>query len=158
RRGGVCLIEGCIPSKALIHAVEVAETAREAKTMGLTFKDLVIDPAGLRRFKEGVVDSLTKGVDGLLKRRGVEIVQGRARFESARGLAIEGEENSSTEVSAIDFKHCIIATGSRVATLPMAGDLPLWSSKEALDIPSVPGRLLVVGGGYIGLELGLVYA
>src|SRR5262245_15675356 len=158
RRGGVCLIEGCIPSKALIHAVEVVETAREAKTMGVTFKDPAIDRDVLRKWKESVVDSLTKGVDVLLKRRGVEVVQGRARFESAKSLAIEGTELSATDVAAIDFKHCIIATGSRVATIPMAGDLPIWNSTEALNIPSVPPRLLVVGGGYIGLELGLVYA
>ena len=153
RPGGVCLLEGCIPSKVLISAVELAESARQASKIGLSFKDLSVDLDGLRQWKDSVVDKLTGGVGTLLKHRGVEIVKGRARFESNRVLAIEG-----ADVSAIQFKQCIIATGSRIHELPEAYDLPLWSSAEALTLPEIPERLLVVGGGYIGLEMGLVYA
>jgi dihydrolipoamide dehydrogenase len=151
--GGVCLIEGCIPSKTLIHAVEVAHTAREAKRYGLTFKDLSFDLGGLRKHKDTVVKTLTKGVEALLRARGIETIRGRARFSAPGELAIEG-----ADVSSVKFQHCILATGSRVARLPMGGDLPLWSSREALDLPELPERLLVIGGGYIGLELGMVYA
>jgi len=151
--GGVCLIEGCIPSKALIHAVEVAHMADEAKAMGLSFKDLTIDPVKLRDFKRSVVEKLTQGTAMLLKSRGVEVVRGRARFKGSGSLALEG-----SDVAGIAYKNAIIATGSRVATLPMTRDLPVWSSTEALDIPEVPRSLAVIGGGYIGMELGLVYA
>jgi len=151
--GGVCLIEGCIPSKALITAVELAHTAREAKQMGLTFEGLKVDHGALRAFAESVIGGLTKGVSGLLKKRGVEVIRGRARFDGERALALEG-----SDVAGIEFQHCVLATGSRPLTLPPAGDLPLWTSREALELREIPGRLLVVGGGYIGLELGLVYA
>jgi len=153
RPGGVCLLEGCIPSKALIHAVELAQAAREAHQLGLTFTDLQVDPRALRRWTDGVVDGLTKGIEGLLKRRGVEVVHGRARFESDRALGLSG-----SDLSGIDFRQCIIATGSVINEIPPAYDLPVWSSADALQLPDIPGRLLVVGGGYIGLELGLVYA
>ncbi len=151
--GGVCLLEGCIPSKALITAVEIMYSAREAEKMGLTYKDLSVDPAGLRKWTDRVVGGLTKGVDSLLKKRGVEVVKGRARFRDGKTLSIEGED-----VTGIEFKHCIIATGSRAAELPAAKDVPVWTSKEALELSEIPETLLIVGGGYIGLELGLVYA
>lgn len=153
RLGGVCLIEGCIPSKAIISAVELAAAAREAKRMGLTFDKLTVDHKTLREFTESVVDTLTKGVALLMKRRGIEVVRGRARFESSRALRIDGGE-----VAGIEFQHCILATGSRAAALPPAGELALWSAREGLELREVPERLLVVGGGYIGLELGFVYA
>ncbi len=153
RLGGVCLNEGCIPSKVLINAVDLISSARAAKKMGLSFTDLQVDLDGLRDWTDSVVSGLSKGVDGLLERRGVEVVRGRARFEHRNALRIEG-----SAVSGVDFQECIIATGSRVQRLPMAKDLPVWSSTEALKLPSIPERLLVVGGGYIGLELGLVYA
>jgi dihydrolipoamide dehydrogenase len=153
RLGGVCLIEGCIPSKALINVVELAETARAARKMGLTFSDVSMNLDALRRWSDSVVDTLTKGVDGLLKRRGVDVLRGRARFTDNRTLAVEG-----TQSTTLAFRHCIIATGSDINRLPAGQHLPLWSSAEALRIPEVPPRLLVVGGGYIGLEMGLVYA
>jgi dihydrolipoamide dehydrogenase len=153
RLGGVCLIEGCIPSKALINAVELAESARAARKMGLTFSDVALDPAALRRWAATVVETLTKGIDGLLKRRGVTVVRGRAQFLDNHTLNVEGSESAR-----IGFRHCIIATGSDINRLPAGQTLPLWSSAEALRIPEVPPRLLVVGGGYIGLEMGLVYA
>ncbi len=153
RLGGVCLTEGCIPSKALINVIELASAAREASKAGLTFDNLKIDPAALRQWTESVVDGLTQGIGGLLERRGVEVLRGRARFDSPRSLTIE-----NSDVSGVDFSQCIIATGSRINELPSAYDVPVWSSAEALRIPEVPKRLLVVGGGYIGLEMGLVYA
>ncbi len=153
RLGGVCLTEGCIPSKALINIVELASAARDASKAGLTFKDLTIDPAALSQWTDSVVDGLTKGVAGLLKRRGVEVIRGKAQFDGPNSLLIE-----DSDTSGIDFRQCIIATGSRINELPPAYDLPIWSSADALRVPEVPQRLLVVGGGYIGMELGLVYA
>ncbi|MFH0980869.1 MAG: dihydrolipoyl dehydrogenase [Planctomycetota bacterium] len=153
RLGGVCLLEGCIPSKTLIHAVELADAARHARAMGLSFTDLKIDPVALRQWKERVIDDLTKGIAGLLKRRGVEVVKGRARFANHRTLALEG-----SDVSSVEFEHCIMATGSRVKQLPGVSGEGVWTSVEALELREVPARLLVVGGGYIGMELGLVYA
>ena len=153
RLGGVCLTEGCIPSKTLINVVELATAAREASKAGLTFDKLTIDPKALREWTESVVSGLTQGISGLLKRRGVEVIHGRARFDGPNSLAIE-----ESDVSGVDFRNCIIATGSRINELPPGYDLPMWTSAEALKVPEIPGRLLVVGGGYIGLELGLVYA
>lgn len=153
RLGGVCLIEGCIPSKALINVVDLAESARAAGKMGLTFGEVSMNLDALRRWSDSVVDTLTKGVDGLLKRRGVEVLRGRARFVDNRTLAVEGAHPTT-----LAFRNCIIATGSDINRLPAGQHLPLWSSAEALRIPEVPPRLVVVGGGYIGLEMGLVYA
>jgi len=153
RLGGTCLLEGCIPSKALITAVEIAESAKSAKKMGLSVGETSFDPKVLREWKDSVVSKLSTGVDGLLKRRGIEVVRGRGRFDSKRSIAIEGGS-----VSGVDFRQAVIAAGSRVLELPAAKGLPVWSSTEALQVPSVPERLLVIGGGYIGLELGLVYA
>lgn len=158
RPGGVCLIEGCIPSKTLIHAVEVAEAAREAAAFGVKFTGVSIDPAALRKHTASVVDGLTGGVRALLKARGVEIVHGRASFVGPNSIKISGDENSSPEVSAIDFDQCVIATGSRPVVPTFAEGLTVWQAADALAIPKVPKTLLVVGGGYIGLELGFVYA
>jgi len=153
RLGGVCLTEGCIPSKALINAVDLIETAKRAKRFGLNFGEVQTDLDALRTWTGSVVDVLTKGIDGLLKRRGVEVIHGHARFTGPNELAVEGGD-----VSGIKFQHAIIATGSRINELPAAYDLPVWSSADALKLPEIPQRLLVVGGGYIGMELGLVYA
>lgn len=153
RPGGTCLLEGCIPSKALISAVELKESAAQADKIGLHFGSPRIDLDALRGFSDGVVDGLSNGVSTLLKRRGVEVVHGRARFSGARSLDIEGGE-----ISGVDFKQAIIATGSVIHELPAAFSSPVWSSAEALRLPRIPKSLLVVGGGYIGLEMGLVYA
>ena len=153
RLGGVCLLEGCIPSKALINAVELVEAARDAGRMGLSFGEVKVDLDKLRGWTGQVVDSLVGGIGGLLKRRGVEVVHGRARFRDANTLQIEG-----ADVAGVSFRSAILATGSRINKLPTAYDLPLWTSAEALTLPELPERLLVVGGGYIGLEMGLVYA
>ncbi|MBU1699691.1 MAG: dihydrolipoyl dehydrogenase [Candidatus Eisenbacteria bacterium] len=151
--GGTCLLEGCIPSKVLINAVEVLQAAKDAEKFGFTFKDINVDLNKLRDWTDSVINKLTGGIDGLMKRRGIEVIRGRAVFDSKSTLTIEGGD-----VSGIEFKHCIIATGSRVRTIPPAKDMNLWTSTEALKIPEIPERLLIVGGGYIGIELGLVYA
>ncbi len=153
RPGGTCLLEGCIPSKALIHAVALCDAARAARGIGLTFGEAAVDLERLRAWTASVVAGLSQGVEGLLKRRGIEVVHGRARFTGSRSLAVEG-----SEVTGVDFRQCIIATGSRINELPAAYEKPVWSSAEALQLPRVPASLLVVGGGYIGIEMGLVYA
>jgi dihydrolipoamide dehydrogenase len=153
RLGGVCLLEGCIPSKALISAVELAVAARAAEQMGLHIDGVRFDLSALRAWTDSIVDDLARGVSALLARRGVQVVRGRARLEGPGALAVEGGE-----VGGIDFRDCVLATGSRINVIPPAYTLPVWSSAEALRLPEVPARLCVVGGGYIGLELGLVYA
>lgn len=151
--GGVCLTEGCIPSKTLINAIEIALDAKQAADMGVVFEGVRLDEDKLRKWTQTVVSELSSGVSALLKGRGVEVIKGRARFDSDHSVLIEGGQ-----VSGVEFKQCIIATGSRINEIPEAYDLPIWSSSEALKIPSIPERLVVVGGGYIGLEMGLVYA
>lgn len=151
RPGGTCLLEGCIPSKALIHAVGVAEAARHGQDFGLTVQGLQLDPGRLRAWKDGIVDRLSQGVAGLLRQRGIEVIHGRARFTGPHSLdLVEGD------LAGIDFRQAIVATGSRPVIPP--GIEGTWTAREALDIPEVPGRLLVIGGGYIGLEIGSIYA
>jgi dihydrolipoamide dehydrogenase len=151
--GGVCLRAGCIPSKALINAVDLIESSRMAKQMGLTFEEPKVDLDALRAWTNSVVDGLISGVAGLLKRRGVEVIKGTARFKDSHTLTIEG-----ADVSEIEFKDCIIATGSDISELPSSDALPVWRSAEALRLPRIPETMVVVGGGYIGLEMGSVYA
>jgi len=150
--GGVCLTEGCIPSKVLINVVDLGNSAVEARKMGLNVGDVSYDLDKLRKWTSSVVSGLTKGIRGLLEKREVEIVHGRAQFVDNNTISVDGGKVT------LNFKHCIIATGSRINELPIAYDLPLWSSADALKLPEVPERLLVIGGGYIGLEMGLVYA
>ncbi len=152
RPGGTCLLEGCIPSKALINAVELKESAARAERIGLSYSDLKLDPQRLRSWTDEIVDGLATGIDGLLKRRSVERLRGRARFTSSNTLDITGDD-----ACTLEFEHCIIATGSSLNELPPDIVQSVWSSADALRLPEVPGSLLVVGGGYIGLELGLVY-
>ncbi len=150
--GGVCLIEGCIPSKTLIHAVELTDALKEADKIGIKSEGVSFDLDKLRNWTSSVVGTLTKGVDTLLTKRGVDIVRGHGHFQSKNLLHVDGAN------TYIEFKNAIIATGSRINELPGDYNLPLWSSAEALKLPEVPERLLVVGGGYIGMEMGLVYA
>ena len=155
--GGVCLYRGCIPSKALLHVAKLIDESRHAKNWGIEFADPKIDLARLRSWKEGVVKKLTGGLGILSKQRKVEYIQGRAAFENSNTLRISktgGGEESLT------FDRIILATGSRPAIIPAFKlDTPrVMDSTSALDLSEVPGTLLVVGGGYIGLELGTVYA
>ena len=155
--GGVCLYRGCIPSKALLHVAKVIGEARQARDWGVTFGDPHVDVDALRAWKEGVVARLTGGLGDLCRRRKITFVQGRARFRNAHALTIRTAAGS---VEDLAFEHAIVATGSRPATLPaLAVDSPrLLDSTTALALEDVPQSLLVIGGGYIGLELGSVYA
>jgi dihydrolipoamide dehydrogenase len=156
RPGGVCLMRGCIPSKALLHVAQLIDDARGAEPMGVTFQEPEIDVGGARQWKDGVVDRLTKGLVTLCKQREVQLVQGRATFESAQEVRVSGSETTH-----VRFEHAILATGSRPIALPGApfGDGGrVMSSAGALKLADIPPRLLVVGAGYVGMELGSVYA
>jgi dihydrolipoamide dehydrogenase len=156
--GGVCLYRGCIPSKALLHVADVLNEARHAEAWGLAFGAPKIDLDRLRGFKSKVVNQLTGGLGQLSKQRKVTYIQGTAAFRDARTLEITREGGGAAETLA--FEHAIIATGSRPATVPgLSIDNPrVMDSTGALELPDIPKSLLVVGGGYIGLELGSVYA
>jgi dihydrolipoamide dehydrogenase len=155
--GGVCLYRGCIPSKALLHVAKLLDEARHATDWGVDFGKPKIDLGRLRRWKQQVVDKLTGGLGQLTRQRKIRNVRGRAKFLDARSLAIETE---SGEGQALAFEHAIIATGSRPTVLPGFPDdtARILDSTTALELADIPGRLLVVGGGYIGLELGSVFA
>ncbi len=153
--GGVCLNVGCIPSKALLHVARVLTEAAEVAHAGIEFGKPKIDLAALRAWKTGVVAKLTKGLTGLAKQRKVEVVQGKAQFASPHALRVEGPQGIKT----ISFDHCIIAAGSSIARIPgfPYDDKRMIDSTSALELPEVPKRLLVIGGGIIGLEMATVY-
>jgi len=155
--GGVCLNRGCIPSKALLHVAKLINESREAAAWGVTFGEPTIDLDRLRSFKGSVVNQLTGGIRQLCKSRGVELIQARGRFADAETLILEraGQPDEQRK-----FSHCIVAVGSRPAMPPIfdIGDPRVMDSTGALELPDIPERLLVIGGGYIGLEMGSVYA
>ena len=155
--GGVCLYRGCIPSKALLHIAEVINEAKHAAAWGVTFGTPTIDLNKVRSFKDKVVSQLTGGVGQVARMRKINYVQGTAAFRDPRTLEIARVDGQSQTLA---FEHAVIATGSRPATVPgVSIDSPrVMDSTAALDLPDVPKSLLVVGGGYIGLELGSVYA
>jgi dihydrolipoamide dehydrogenase len=156
RLGGACLYEGCIPSKALLHVAAVIGEAERAKEFGLDFGEprITLDP--LRKWKtERVVGRLSRGLASVAKAKGVQVVGGVGAFEDSRSIRVGGDEPQ-----VLRFKHAIIATGSlpsRVPGLDLAGER-IMDSTAALEVSEIPERLLVIGGGYIGLELGQVYA
>jgi dihydrolipoamide dehydrogenase len=156
RLGGACLFEGCIPSKALLHVAAVLGEAERAREFGVDFgvPRISLDP--LRTWKsERVVGKLARGLAAVARGKSVEVVGGRAVFEDSRGLRVEGDEPQK-----IRFKHAIVATGSAPSPLPgvdLRSDR-LMDSTAALEVADIPLRLLVIGGGYVGLELGQVYA
>ncbi|HET6956251.1 MAG TPA: dihydrolipoyl dehydrogenase [Vicinamibacterales bacterium] len=155
--GGVCVYRGCIPSKALLHVSNLITESRHAKAWGVTFGEPSIDLARLREFKDNVVKRLTSGTGQLVKHRKVQYLQGWAEILDAHNLKVKltkgGEET-------VQFEHALLATGSVPAIPPMlkVDDPRVMDSTGALDLPDIPKSLLVVGGGYIGLELGSVYA
>src|SRR5262245_23378285 len=155
--GGVCVYRGCIPSKALLHVAKLVDESRHAKAWGIEFGEPRIDLAKLRAFKDNVVKRLTSGTGQLVKHRKVRYLQGLAGIVDGHHLTVKltagGEEQ-------VQFEHAILATGSVAATPPMLNvdDPRVMDSTAALDLPDIPASLLVVGGGYIGLELGRVYA
>jgi dihydrolipoamide dehydrogenase len=155
--GGVCVYRGCIPSKALLHIAKLLDESRHAKAWGVDYGDPTIDLAKLRAFKDNVVKKNTSGTGQLVKLRKVHYLQGWAEIVDAHNLQVKliagGEEQ-------VQFEHAILATGSTPAIPPMlkVDDPRVMDSTAALDLPDIPKSLLVVGGGYIGLELGTVYA
>jgi dihydrolipoamide dehydrogenase len=155
--GGVCLFRGCIPSKALLHVAKLIGEARHASDWGVSFSEPKIDLDKLRAFKDGVVSRMVGGLGQLSKQRKITYIQGRASFIDAKTLHIDLVGGGT---QTLGFEHAIIATGSRPATIPgLSIDSPrVMDSTAALELPDVPKSLLVVGGGYIGLELGSVYA
>jgi dihydrolipoamide dehydrogenase len=155
RLGGVCLNVGCIPSKALLHTARVIAEADEVKGAGIVFGEPSIDVGALRTWKESVVGRLTGGLAQLAKQRTIDVVQGVGRFESPNRLAVTAPDGSTTTVA---FEHCIVAVGSSTARLAGLPDDPrVIDSTRALELPSIPERMLVVGGGIIGLEMACVY-
>jgi len=154
--GGVCLYRGCIPSKALLHVAKLIGESREASAWGVDFDPPRIDVERLRSWKDGVVEKLTGGLGQLRRKREIDYVQGRARFTDAHGVDVE---TVTGEQCRLRFEHAIVATGSVPTSLPDFPDSPrVMDSTSALELGTIPERLLVVGGGYIGLELGSVYA
>ncbi|MFL6192283.1 MAG: FAD-dependent oxidoreductase, partial [Actinomycetes bacterium] len=155
--GGVCLNIGCIPSKALLHAARVIAETREMAEHGLAFGEPSVDLDKLREWKEGAVRRLTNGVAGLAKQRKVRVVTGQGSLASANHLEVTADDGSRTMVG---FEQAIIACGSEPVTLPFIphDDPRVVDSTGALELPTVPERLLVVGGGIIGLEMATVYA
>jgi dihydrolipoamide dehydrogenase len=156
RLGGVCLFRGCIPSKTLLHVSELLYDARHAEEMGVDFGDPRVDLDKLRQWKNRVIDKLASGLADLSKKRSVQVLKGRAVFESSERARFQ-----NSETGHIKFRHAIVATGSTATSLPAMAFTKggrIMSSTAALSLPDIPGRLLVVGGGYVGVELGSVYA
>ncbi|HSW54377.1 MAG TPA: dihydrolipoyl dehydrogenase [Ignavibacteriaceae bacterium] len=154
--GGVCLYRGCIPSKALLHVAKLLDETEQAKNWGIEFQKPKIDLDKLRDWKNKVVDKLTSGVGSVAKFRKVNYIQGTAVFKNSTTLIVDKKDSGKEELT---FDKIIIATGSRITTIPSLniGSKRLLNSTSALDLPAIPKSLLVIGGGYIGLELGSVY-
>jgi dihydrolipoamide dehydrogenase len=154
--GGVCLYRGCIPSKALLHVAKVVDESRHAARWGVTFGEPAIDLDKLRAFKQGVVDKLTSGVGQVGRMRKVKFIQGRATLTGPKSMTVAGAGGETD----LQFDHCILATGSSPTSIPsLTLDSPrMMDSTSGLELPDIPKSLLVIGGGYIGLELGTVYA
>ena len=156
RPGGVCLYKGCIPSKTFLYLTELIHDAAKAETMGISFGKPRIDLAALRTWKGKVIDQMANGLVSLTNRRGIQLLKGKAEFESSDTVRVY-----DSEVSHIKFGHAIIATGSQ--PIPFPGTTfktggRIMSSTGALALADVPQKLLILGGGYVGLELGTVYA
>ena len=156
--GGVCLYRGCIPSKALLHVSKLINEAAEASAWGVSFGKPKIDLDQLRQWKSEVVGGLTGGLGRLVAQRKIDYIRATAAFTDDRHLALT--DPAGEPAGSLEFEHAILATGSRAVSLPLFPDDDdrIWNSKNALDLESLPKKLLVVGGGYIGLELGSVYA
>ena len=156
RLGGICLNVGCIPSKALLHATEILREAKESATRGIEVGAAQINLDQLRSWKNSILEKLGQGIKGLAQKRGVQMIHGRGHFEDSQTLRVETSEGQKF----IRYEKAIIAVGSKPA-MPSAFDLGnkrIMTSTEALEIEDIPRDLLVVGGGYIGMELGTVYA
>src|SRR5262245_5748856 len=156
RLGGVCLNVGCIPSKALLHATDIFREAKDSARRGIDFGSPKVDLEKLRAWKESILDKLGQGIRSLAEHRKVQIIYGRGHFEDSQTLRVETNDGQKF----IRYEKTIIAVGSK-PTMPHAFDLGnkrVMTSTEALELPDIPENLLVVGGGYIGMEIGTVYA
>src|SRR3989338_724895 len=156
RLGGVCLNKGCIPSKALLHATKIIKESKLSATRGIAFGSAKIDLGKLRTWKESILEKLSQGIGTLASKRGVEVISGRGHFEDSNTLRVETKDGQKF----VRYEKAIIAVGSKPA-LPQIFDLGnkrVMTSTEALEIEEIPNDLLVIGGGYIGMELGTVYA
>lgn len=154
--GGVCLYRGCIPSKTLLHLARLITEAREAAAWGVYFDRPTLDIDRVRAWKNEVVTKLTAGLGQLRKRRKIEFIQGRGILRDPHSLVVKKSDGSEQTVA---FDYAVLATGSRPATISGLPNSPrIWDSTAALELESIPQKLLVIGGGYIGLELGSVYA
>ncbi len=155
--GGVCLYRGCIPSKALLHIAALINEAKDAAEWGVAYGDPIIDIDKVRAWKNSVVEKNTAGLGELVKRRDINYIRGRATFKSANSLSIQLVDGGEQELT---FEHAILATGSSPAVIP-AFDIDsdrVMDSTGALELADIPARMLVIGGGYIGLEMATVYA
>lgn len=154
--GGVCLYRGCVPSKALLHVVSFLHDAEQASEWGVQFGKPDVDIGRLASWKNSVVERLTKGLGQLVKQRNIRYVRGTAKLRDAHSAVLEPTEGDRTEIA---FEHAVVATGSVPTSIPGVPDSArVMTSRQALDLADLPDRLLVVGGGYIGIELGQVYA
>ncbi|BDY06653.1 dihydrolipoyl dehydrogenase [Ferrimonas sp. YFM] len=153
--GGVCLNVGCIPSKALLHVAKVIDEAKAMADHGISFGEPQIDLDKVRAHKEKVIGQLTGGLSGMAKMRKVKVVNGFGKFTGPNSIAVEGADGTTV----VNFDHAIIAAGSRPIELPFIPheDPRIWDSTDALELKEIPERLLVMGGGIIGLEMGTVY-
>ena len=147
--GGVCLHRGCIPSKTLLHIAHLITETKEAKAWGIDFGDPVIDLSAVRKWKNQIIDKMANGLTQLSKQRDIKFISGKGVFKDSKTLEVEGKD--------IQYDHCIIATGSHPAN-PFKNIPNTIDSTEALNLNKIPAKLLVIGGGYIGLEMGSVYA
>jgi len=161
RLGGTCLLRGCIPSKALLHVAKViGETHEMQSDWGVEFAPPLINIDKVRARKDKVISTLTGGLAGLAKRRNVKVIKARGRFENSTTLVLEGDDPSIPEGGKLTFDYCILATGSTPAMPPafQVGSDRVMDSTGALELKDIPVKMLVIGGGYIGLEMGSVYA
>ncbi|MDE1921313.1 MAG: dihydrolipoyl dehydrogenase [Candidatus Omnitrophica bacterium] len=153
--GGVCLYRGCIPSKAFLHAAKIISEANHARAFGIEYNEPRIDIAKLRDWKKSVVTKLTGGLGSLARARKIKYIQGEASFLNSNTLKVKKSDGTNEELA---FQKAILATGSRPAVIPNLPQSPdIWDSTAALNMEVIPENLLIVGGGYIGMELGTVY-
>jgi dihydrolipoamide dehydrogenase len=160
RLGGTCLLRGCIPSKALLHVARVISESREMHEWGVSFGEPKVDIQALRARKEKVIATLSGGLKQLAKKRNVQVINAKAVFESSAILRLEGGDPATYSDGKLNFEHCILASGS-VPAMPGPWKLPsgrVMTSTGALELADIPESLLVIGGGYIGLEMGSVYS
>jgi len=158
RLGGVCLLRGCIPSKAMLHVAKTMAEAKHLASWGISFDHPAVDVEAFRTRKEKLIGTLSGGLKQLAARRKVKVVRARAVFDDSQTLRLRPVGDAAAEDDRIEFEHCIVATGSRATQLPDTQVPGVMDSSGALALSDVPESMLVVGGGYIGLELGTVYA